>query len=294
MRALALAALLAGCTGGEPEDTGPPTVPLDPDVTSWSPEFAPLPQVARVVFLGDSITAGYGIANQEVSYTELLVANADDAWPGFAGDDLTARYGAPEVIDVSRSGAETPDILDRQIPNLDEALDGPASGPTLVFVTIGGNDMTGALVTPGALDTVADDIEANIREIATELNDPARFPDGVLLSLTNVYEPTDGEGQADQCFMGLDVSGVEPVLDDVNARTLALAQEIGFAWVDLRGHFRGHGWNHERTSMDAYDADDPTRWFQEDCIHPNKRGHHEIRRLFLAASDNLPLELWVP
>ena len=32
------------------------------------------------------------------------------------------------------------------------------------------------------------------------------------------------------------------------------------------------------------DRDDATGWFS-DCIHPNDRGHHELRRLFFEAID---------
>jgi len=295
MRSLFFIALLAGCTPGseDPEDTGPPPVPLDPDVASWSPDFAPLPAVGRVIYLGDSVTAGYGIANQRNTYTELLLENNDDRWPDFVGDELTSRYGELEIVDVSRSGAQTADIVNLQIPNMEAELGSVVSGPTLVIMTIGGNDITGAMGS-GGLDTIADEVEANIEAIAQVFTDPTRFPDGSLMLLANVYEPTDGAGQADQCFFGLDVTAVEPILDDINGRSLALAQDYGFAWVDIRGHFRGHGWNYDQTGIEAYDQADPTLWFQEDCIHPNKRGHHELRRLFLAAADNEPLTLWQP
>ncbi len=288
-----LAGLLAltACTAGDPLETD--DVPdLDPDVASYSPAAAPLADVQRVVFLGDSITAGFGIDNPARTYTSLLVENDDTRWPEFAGDDLTTRYGDLDVIDVSVSGAEVPNILNQQIPNLDDALNADGNeGPTLVFVTIGGNDLLGALPN---LDGLAEQISGDIEDMALELTDPDRFPDGSLLLLTNIYEPTDGEGQADQCFLGLDVTALEPILDDTNDRTRDLAEQIGFSWVDLRGHFRGHGWNFDDTSIDAYHPDDPSRWLQDDCIHPNARGHHELRRLFLAAADNAPLTLWTP
>ncbi|MEZ4323384.1 MAG: GDSL-type esterase/lipase family protein [Myxococcota bacterium] len=293
MRVLALPLLLAACTGADPEDTDDPGYPVDPDVATWVPEAAPFDQVERVLFFGDSITAGYGMGQLDNAYTRLLVENSD-AWPTFDGNDLTTRYGDLEVLNASVSGSQTEDVIDRQIPFVEDQLGAVLSGPTLVFITIGGNDLTNALVTPGAIDTVADDIEERMDIITSTLTDPARFPDGVYLLATNVYEPTDGEGQADQCFFGLDVARVEPVLDDVNARTLAMAQERGFAWVDLRAHFRGHGWNSDDASIAAYDEADPTLWLQSDCIHPNKRGHHEIRRLFLAAADGLPLPAWIP
>ena len=66
--------------------------------------------------------------------------------------------------------------------------------------------------------------------------------------------------------------------------------EKGFSVVDLRGHFSGHGFNASDSSVYGHDAEDTSNWFDNDCIHPNDRGHHEIRRLFHAAIEGLPLE----
>lgn len=272
------------------ETSDVPVVTPDPDVQSWSPASFPPAQAERIVYLGDSITAGFGISTVENRYSKLLRDNNDARWPDFMGDDLTARYGELEVVDVSRSGAETPDLIDRQIPDL--AGRGPFPGHSLVFITIGGNDLVGGLTSPGALANVPAEVEANIEAAVDELN--AVLTGGASILITNIYEPTDGEGQTNACFFGLRVDSAEPALDDANGRTLALAQDKGFAWVDLRAHFKGHGFNHDRTTIDAYDEADPTLWLQDDCIHPTPRGHHEIRRLFLAALDNEPLALWTP
>ncbi len=75
---------------------------------------------------------------------------------------------------------------------------------------------------------------------------------------------------------------------------MALGEELGVSIVDLRGHFLGHGHNHSDDSMGAYHSDDATLWFDNDCIHPNDRGHHEIRRLFYAAISATDLPLDVP
>lgn len=284
-RVLLPLALLA-CTADDDTDPLDNLMP-DPDAASWSPEHFPPDQLDRVVFLGDSITYGYGIDVAANQYKNLLVENHDRRWPTFAGDDLTARYGAVEVLDASRNGAETDDLQGQ----IDQLRSQPTDGTTAVFVTIGGNDLVGALTSPGGLDNIAPRIEANVADAVDALQ--ALYPQSHLL-FTNVYEPTDGEGQTNACFMGLSVAAAEPALDDANARTLALAKDRGFAWVDLRGHFKGHGFNHERETIDAYHDDDPTLWLQSDCIHPNARGHHELRRLFLAAFDGEPLPLWLP
>ena len=42
----------------------------------------------------------------------------------------------------------------------------------------------------------------------------------------------------------------------------------------------GHGFHATSETLESYDANDATEWFDNDCIHPNDRGHHELRRLF--------------
>jgi hypothetical protein len=64
--------------------------------------------------------------------------------------------------------------------------------------------------------------------------------------------------------------------------------------LDLRGHFLGHGFYSEASGSAAYDADDPTQWFDRDCIHPNDRGHHELRRLVHAAITGSPFRTVIP
>lgn len=287
-----LLSLLLACapnSATEPDDA-PPGTPVDPDVATWWPDHVPVESASRVVFFGDSITAGFGINQSRNQYTNLLLENHDARWPTYSGNSLTERYGELEVFDFSRSGAETPELLQFQIPQMQNAFAGGVSGHTLVFMTIGGNDMVGAIAT-GGVPTIAATLDENIEEIAQAFQDEALFPDGATLFFTNIYEPSDGEGLADECFFGLDLSAVEPVLDEVNENSLALAMEYDFAWVDLRGHFRGHGHNFDAVDIEAYDADDPTLWLQDDCIHPTARGHHELRRLFLAAVDGEPLPL---
>lgn len=287
------ALLLAACTADDPEttptDTGTP-LPVDPGVATWVPDTFPPTDPARIVFLGDSITAGYGIPQEQNTYPSLLERNNDQKYPERAGDDLVARFGDLEALNVARDGATTTSLIAGQLPAVEAAWGDVVTGQTLVVITIGGNDLTDALFSGGDPDEAADTIVANLEQIVDFFHDPARFPDGSFVSITNVYEPTDGTGQVEECFFGLDLSSVIPTFERLAADSLALAQDQGWAWVDLRGHFLGHGFRHDEQGPWTDEAD-PTLWFQDDCIHPNSRGHHEIRRLFLAALDARPLLL---
>src|SRR5262249_38900038 len=132
----------------------------------------------------------------------------------------------------------------------------------------------------GQTDAVIADVTDNLAATYDFFQDASRFPDGVFIYLANVYEPSDGVGQAAECFYGLDLSQVLTSLDEVNAATRAQAEERRTAWIDMHGHFLGHGFNGDDPANPYYQADDPSLWFYDDCIHPNDRGHHEIRRLF--------------
>lgn len=269
-----------------PEPSGP--IP-DPDVSTYYPPSFPATDPVRILFFGDSITRGYGIDNDANTYTALLDLNNDNKWPDFAGDDLRARYGEIEIIDVSEDGATTSTVLSRQLPNAAAALGDVAPGQTLVVGTVGGNDLLDILLT-GEVEEGLQTVIDNLQAITDFFLDDARFPDGVYLAIGNVYDPTDGVGQVDECFFGV---SLQPFIDDFDhlaAESRAMAERDAWAWVDLRGHFRGHGFRYDEEGSWT-DPDDPTLWFQDDCIHPNVRGHHEIRRLFLSALDAEPLPL---
>ncbi len=268
-------------------DPGPT---LDPDVDSYlPPEFADaMPE--RVVFLGDSITAGYGLNNDDNSYVSLLLENNDNKWPDHGESDLAARFAGLDVLDVSVPGATTGSLMAGQLPRVETSWGTEVSGEVMVVITIGGNDLTDALFSGGNADQAADQALDNIESIVDFFHDPARFPDGAWVYITNVYEPTDGVGQVDACFFGLDLSSIVPTFERLGDESRALAESQGWALIDLRGHFLGHGFHFEDEG-DWYHPDDPTLWFQDDCIHPNVRGHHELRRLFLAAIDGADLTL---
>jgi acyl-CoA thioesterase-1 len=113
---------------------GPPSDPgLEPRIDSgFAPDDAPL-----VVFLGDSLTAGFGLGEEQ-------------AFPALVGEEL-ARRGTPvRVINGGISGDTTAGGLER----LDWLL---AQEPDLVLVELGAND--------GLRGQPLEAIEANLRAI---------------------------------------------------------------------------------------------------------------------------------
>ncbi len=297
-------ALLFGCAGtddgggtdGDTDtdtDVGADPGGADPDVDTYLPSSYPPADPVRLIFLGDSITIGEGASPYSNSYPALLQDNNDGEWPDHGDADLATLYpGITEVYDVSRGGAVTADVNNTQIPDLESQLTLPAAGETIVVMTIGGNDAQGALNPFADPDAIRDTALANFEDTVAWFQDPANFPDGAYIYATNVYEPSDGVGQVDACFFGFDYTAQLPTLDEVNDGMYDLAVDLGFSSVDMHGHFLGHGFNNKDATNVNYHPNDHTRWLDDDCIHPNNRGHHEIRRLFHAAIGgwDLPLE----
>lgn len=302
MRVAMVVALMVGCGDAALDGTDgvvvdEPVVEPDPDVNTYVPDGYRPTEPVRVIYLGDSISAGVGASDGPLTYPSLLVENDASTWPSFEEDDLESLFGSLDVVDVAVPGATTNSLIAEQLPALEGELGATVSGESIVVLTIGGNDMQRALL-PMVL---ASDKEAAYQEqivptverfeaIVDYFQDAQRFPDGVKLYMANVYEPTDNEGQADGCFFSANIIDALPYLDRANDTFRDLAVEKGFGLVDLNGHFEGHGHNHDDETIEAYDADDPTLWMADDCIHPNDRGHHELRRLFLTAIDGRPLE----
>ena len=152
-----------------------------------------------------------------------------------------------------------------------------------MVVTVGGNDLQSVLMNPGIVEDRIEKTVGNWREIAQYFLDGHRFPGGATVLMANVYEPTDAVGQFDGCFYGLNISSLLPRLHDANKQLRGLAEETGFSALDMRGTFLGHGFYHSDPTTPHYNEDDPSLWMASDCIHPNPRGHHEIRAMFWQA-----------
>ncbi len=278
-------------TSGETgQDTG---TCLDSGLITHVPPDYRATDPARVVFMGDSITAGAGASSSQTCYRSLLLENDSTSWPGWDQADLESLFPAlSEVIDVSRGGATTTTLAQVQLADLDQQLEPTVEGETIVVVTIGGNDLTGAMLTlltsddPDAqAQALLDEMNGNLSTLSTFFDDSQRFPDGVYVYLANIYDPTDDTAQASECFFGIDLVDIWPYLYQANDAFLEFAMGAGYAMIDMHGHFLGHGWNYDDPDSPCYDASDPSVWFSGDCIHPNDDGHHEIRRLFFGAID---------
>jgi lysophospholipase L1-like esterase len=289
---LAALALLAACVAPEAEPDPDPVEEPTPSVSqTWVPEDYQPEAPQRILFLGDSITAWGG----SLAYRPLLLHNADDTWPEYVDHDLEWLYpDLTQVVNVASGGSTTSVLLESQVPAIEQALGGPVQGETMTVLTIGGNDMQLALASVLAdqqelAQQRVDGMLDNIETLLDYLLDEDRFPDGNWVHLSNVYDPSDGQGLTADCFSGLELGAVLPLLVDANAGVRAIAEERGVAMIDLRYHFDGHGYG-ARPDGSFPGPDDPEVWFRDDCIHPNNRGFHEVRRLFYGVIEGAPLD----
>lgn len=238
---------------------------------------------ARLLVMGDSISAGYGATPRSDAYFTILARNDDAMWPADMAASLQTRFGAAvPVVNVAVAGATTATMRSNQLPALQRMA--PFAGHTVVVITIGGNDITTSIATGNPTGAALDTAIANLRATVTFLQNPMNFPGGVSVYVAAVYDPSDGVGFVNGCFFNLRLPSFVSALNVWRDRYVALGTELHFAVVDALGHFHGHGHNHDDPDNPYWDDASHDMWF-DDCLHPNNRGHSEMRKLFFEAID---------
>ncbi len=229
------------------------------------------------VALGDSISIDDYAGGPGRGGAALLFANRDDDFPDWRGRDLRAVAPGTSFDLLATDGATTRTLLQAQLPRL-EAM---AVRPTLVTLTIGGNDLLAAYgdtraareVVPG----VATAVDRALDELGRLCTPEARIVVGT------VYDPSDGTGDAGRL-------GLPPWPDAVAAirelndalRTVAVAH--GAAVAEIAEAFHGHGLlAGDPTRRDPRPADRGL-WFCN-LIEPNAWGADGTRAAFWAAID---------
>jgi lysophospholipase L1-like esterase len=196
-----------------------------------------------------------------------LYQNDDSRWLEFRGKDLARTSPGVSMLNLGQDGAMIDDVMTEELARLGQ--DSRDSG-ILVTLTVGGNDLLGALFAGGRLDKAVRNIIAHYSELCATVRE--ELPNATLV-LTTVYDPTDGTG----VLPGLEDYGRLPLeyLDRFNDHVRAIAasgEQTELA--DVHQHFLGHG-------VTAPEAD---RWYwNRSMIEPNARGASEIRRVWLDA-----------
>jgi lysophospholipase L1-like esterase len=142
------------------------------------------------VALGDSVSVDDYSGGPGRGGASLLFANRDEDFPDWRGRDL--RTGEPGAMFslLATDGATTRTLLGVQLPRLASL---PVR-PTLVTLTIGGNDLLGVYGDTGAARDVIARVQAAVTRALTEIADLLGASDRTALG--TVYDPSDGTGDA--------------------------------------------------------------------------------------------------
>ena len=193
---------------------------------------------------GDSILDCARYNEHGVHPGELLVRNHDRLFPGFKGQDLSAR-GPAKLEHRAVDGATVEDLADQG-----RGLRRPP-GPAVALLTIGGNDLLRGLAT---------DTGAGVKAFEAELDAFLRTLPIRPVLVGNVYDPTGGDDSRN--FLGVDPRIARANHRRVNEVLARMGAKYG-SLVDLHAHFLGG------------DAS----WFTR-TIEPSLRGASEVRRAF--------------
>ncbi|HEX7153776.1 MAG TPA: SGNH/GDSL hydrolase family protein [Thermoanaerobaculia bacterium] len=208
---------------------------------------------AQARYAGQATTDKLGAAS-------LLYKNDDRLWPEFKGRDLRSLYHGIVFDNYTSDGATTETLL-RQVERVSAS-----DQPTLVTVTIGGNDLLGVLGSRGANPVPA--IAGRMRTAVTRVLE--QRPRATIL-LSTVYDPSDGTHRLPGVGGGLEreAEWLKQYQDELRGFA-STDQRLRLA--DIHQHFLGHG-------LTAAERD---RWYlQESIIEPNARGASEVRRVWL-------------
>jgi len=293
-------------------EQGPNYDQFEPTVGShcYGTNHQVIEDIERVVFVGDSVTVGTPPQWAHEYYRSRLAQSLsvkfglmppDQLWEGvniFDGTSLTKRSGG--FTSCARYGARTDDLIQDNALLTDCFEPEDFARRTLIIMTIGGNDISSLTQdgingeTPERLWEKNQQFVGLMRDAIAWIRTPERFPNGVNVVFSNMFEFTDGTGDVSACpAAGLAGFGAEwedpQLLADLviwaNEQYMSIAVEYAVDMIFMLEHFCGHGFNAQDSTAPCYRGPDAETWFDLTCIHPNAQGHAEITRLFNAVID---------
>ena len=208
-----------------------------------------------------------------VGAASLFYRHDDAQWQEDAGNDLVSQFPTIQPHFLAQDGATIGDVFGEQLPQVEEDYE-----PTLVTLTVGGNDLLSAFANKPRHDLL-ERIARDVAEAYDFLVDAIRRlrPNAGIL-LTTIYDPSDLTGRIPGVLEGAGTMPLD-ILDGMNDRIKRLAGGTpGVALADVHAHFLGHG----------ITAEEKDRWFwRRALIEPNARGASEVRHVWLDALQRL-------
>ena len=267
----------------QPVGSGPagPVVSQVPFESTWTD------RKVLLLGLGDSVTAGFGVQSCH-SYFNRLIENPPDEYDDMKGLCLSRVLPHLESRNQAVSGSTSLDHLKQVEKELENQ---PAELFGLVVMTTGGNDLIhdygrsppreGAMY--GATLEQARPWIENYRVRLGKILDriTESFPGGCLIFLADIYDPTDGVGNASDAGLPDWPDGLA-ILQEYNTilHDAAEARE-NVVLVPMHDLFLGHGIYCTDGSNKHYCSEDPYYWYGYNLEDPNHRGYDALRRLFL-------------
>ncbi len=258
-----------------PEGSGPagPAVAREPFQDVWTD------QSVLLLGVGDSVTAGFG-ARLGHSYFDLLARNPDDEFDDMKGLCLSAVMRNLQVSNIAVSGSTS--LRHLEILENDLAIQNPTLRG-LVVMTSGGNDLIhdygrrppreGAMY--GATLEQAGPWIENFRirlERMLDLLDE-KFPGGCDIFLADIYDPSDGVGDAATAGLPRWDDGLEILAQYNRIIRDAASRRANVHLVPMYKTFLGHGIHCTNWWRGVYCREDPHYWYGMNLEDPNERGY---------------------
>ena len=261
--------------------------------------------IERVVFLGDSVTVGTPPTLPSDFYRSILADGLAAEFgiepPSFLWEQVNPFDGTAVVREsgafasCAEWGARAEDLL-REGTQLEDCFPPASRGVnTLVVMTVGGNDLSS--LTTGFTEGRSHEelwaethaFMADVREAVAWLEEPGRFPAGISIIFTDLYEFTDATGDTTSCpaaaLAGFDEPVTDPALPEMVVwameEFMSIAVDSDSDMLFLLEQFCGHGYHRDDPDSVCYRGPDAELWFDATCIHPNPAGHAVIADMFL-------------
>jgi lysophospholipase L1-like esterase len=291
----------------DPEEVAPDYSPFSPTIGSHcnGTNHQSITGIERVVFLGDSVTVGTPPTADAEFYRSILSQNLvtefgltapDPFWNG--ANPLSGEAWIQDSGDFSSCaswGARADDLMQDDSQVLDCLPESERDKVTLVIMTVGGNDLNSLLSGFNDGEAVSDlwaqteAFMALVRDTVEWITAPGRFPNGVHVITTNLYEYTDATGDVTSC-PAAGLAGYEAVTDPALAEMVVWAmEEFMSVAVDtntdmlfLLESFCGHGFNFDDATGRCYRGAGAELWFDLTCVHPNPVGHAVLADMFMS------------
>ena len=198
----------------------------------------------RYMAMGDSLAAGYGAVPATQGYAYLLYQQG-----------VFDKIPNTLLSNVGLIGATSEDVLNYQVPL---AID--VYRPTVITLTVGGNDLVGILANPQEAPQILANFGNNLTNIFMELQSLSPEP---KIYINNLYDIPE-------------IPGATQVVQLFNAIVAGVANAFGVPVADVFSAFEGKKGLRliERNGADQFE------------VHPSNAGHRAIAKAYKAVIDN--------